>query len=416
MLPWDNWWELGTKEDDQVTADDRKFLDQIAAAINGLDSTSMICACCSMTRDSAARCTPGCSCSGSPLEQPRRRTAGRRRRACGSRRSSRRPMAAANRAPHAGEPKPAYAGPTLRPPTWAGWRAGRAPGSGNRSRIRPGQQWPRSHGSNGYANGHIDPDVIVVRGAQQHNLKHINVTIPRNKLVVLTGVCGSGQVLPGLRYPLRRGPAPLRREPLGLRAPLPGPDGQAQGRLHRRALSPAIAIEQKSVSKNPRSTVGTVTEVMDYLRVLFSRAGHAALPAVRARDRAHLSPQQVADRLVQLPPGTRFQLLAPLARNRKGDHAAAAGAGPRRTASPARASMARCTTCTSPRSCPNCSKAQPHTIEIVVDRLVVPAADATAEPTRKDFAVRLIDSVETALRAGKGTADRRPGATARSCC
>jgi excinuclease ABC subunit A len=126
----------------------------------------------------------------------------------------------------------------------------------------------------------MEPQNIVVRGAQQHNLKHIDVTIPRNKLVVLTGVSGSGKSSLAFDTIYAEG---QRRyvESLSSYA------RQFLGQMEKpkidaiTGLSPAIAIEQKAVSKNPRSTVGTVTEVMDYLRVLFARVGLPTLPGLR---------------------------------------------------------------------------------------------------------------------------------------
>jgi excinuclease ABC subunit A len=209
----------------------------------------------------------------------------------------------------------------------------------------------------------------VVRGAQQHNLKHVNVTIPRNKLVVLTGVSGSGKsslafdtlYAEGQRRYVESLSSYVRRYLDQMDKPKVDYIG---------GLSPAISIEQKSVSKNPRSTVGTITEVMDYLRVLFSRAGTQHCPQC-GRAIEPVSPQMVADRLVRLPPGTRFQLLAPLSAQPQGRPRRPAGAAPARTASPARASTARSTTC-QPKSLPKLLKSQPHTIEIIVDRLARP--------------------------------------------
>ena len=201
----------------------------------------------------------------------------------------------------------------------------RAPG-----RLEPPRAEAATPGGNGhhpaqtpFTNGAPagDPDWIVVRGAQQHNLKHIDVTIPRNKLVVLTGVSGSGKsslafdtlYAEGQRRYVESLSAYVRRFLDQMDKPKVDYIG---------GLSPAIAIEQKSVSKNPRSTVGTVTEVMDYLRVLFSRAGHAALPAVRARRRAD---QPAADRRPAGAPARRARASSSSPRSlrkRKGDHAA----------------------------------------------------------------------------------------------
>lgn len=155
----------------------------------------------------------------------------------------------------------------------------------------------------------MEPQNIIVRGAQQHNLKHIDVTIPRNKLVVLTGVSGSGKSSLAFDTIYAEG---QRRyvESLSSYA------RQFLGQMEKpkidaiTGLSPAIAIEQKAVSKNPRSTVGTVTEVMDYLRVLFARVGTPHCPDCGTA----VTPQtaeQIAQQLAALPAGTKFQLLAP---------------------------------------------------------------------------------------------------------
>jgi hypothetical protein len=164
-------------------------------------------------------------------------------------------------------------------------------------------------------------------------------------------------------------------------------------------LSPAIAIEQKSVSKNPRSTVGTVTEVVDYMRVLYSRAGTQHCPRC-GRAVEPSSPQMAADGLAQLPPGTRYQVIAPVARGKKGDHAALLEGMRKEGFSRARVD-GEMIDLHSDKKLPKLAKTQPHTIDLVVDRLVVPAADA-GEQDWKDYSVRVIDSVETAFKAAKG--------------
>ncbi|HEV2236400.1 MAG TPA: excinuclease ABC subunit UvrA, partial [Ktedonobacterales bacterium] len=161
-------------------------------------------------------------------------------------------------------------------------------------------------------------------------------------------------------------------------------------------LSPAIAIEQKTVSKNPRSTVGTVTEVMDYLRVLFARIGHARCPKCGRAVEAQ-SAQQIADRLAALPAGTRLQLLAPVVRRRKGTHAEVLEQA-------RRGGYVRARIDSAPVDLSGeiaLAKTKPHSIELIIDRLRVPEDedDATA---RAEFVSRLVDSVETTLRAGDG--------------
>ena len=159
---------------------------------------------------------------------------------------------------------------------------------------------------------------IVVRGARQHNLKGIDVTIPRHRLVVVTGVSGSGKSSLAFDTIYAEG---QRRyvESLSSYA------RQFMGQMEKpkvdqiSGLSPAIAIEQKTVSKNPRSTVGTVTEILDYLRVLYARTGLPHCPSCRQPVQLQTA-QQITARLTKLPAGTRFQLLAPVVRQRKGTH------------------------------------------------------------------------------------------------
>jgi excinuclease ABC subunit A len=249
----------------------------------------------------------------------------------------------------------------------------------------------------------VDPNTIVVRGAAQHNLKHIDVSIPRYKLVVLTGVSGSGKsslafdtlYAEGQRRYVESLSSYVRRYMEQMDKPKVDFIG---------GLSPAIAIEQKSVSRNPRSTVGTVTEVMDYLRVLFSRAGVQHCPGC-GRAIEPLSALQIADRLAAMPPGFRFSLLAPLLRNRKGNpqellEGARQAGFPRARVDGQVIDLAE--------KLPRILKGEKHTIELVVDRLVVPPAPVGQQPSPAaeqdwhEFRLRLIDSVETSLRAGKG--------------
>jgi excinuclease ABC subunit A len=237
----------------------------------------------------------------------------------------------------------------------------------------------------------MEPDNITVRGAQQHNLRRIDVVIPRNKFVVLTGVSGSGKSSLAFDTIYAEG---QRRyvESLSSYA------RQFLGQMEKpkvdaiTGLSPAIAIEQKAVSKNPRSTVGTVTEVMDYLRVLYARVGVPRCP-----DCGHSvepqSAQQIADQLANLASGTRFQLLAPIARNRKGTHAEILTRARQDGFSRARIDGELCDLTS---GVPALQKKKKHTIELVVDRLRIPdIVDAS-------FKARMVDSVETTLRAGDG--------------
>ncbi len=237
----------------------------------------------------------------------------------------------------------------------------------------------------------MEPEQIIIRGAQQHNLKHIDVTIPRHKLVVLTGVSGSGKSSLAFDTIFAEG---QRRyvESLSSYA------RQFLGQMEKPkvdaiiGLSPAIAIEQKAVSKNPRSTVGTVTEVMDYLRVLYARVGTPHCPECGRPVQPQTAPQ-IAGQLATLPAGTRFQLLAPIARNRKGTHADAL-----RQAKQDGFVRARINGDVVELSAglPKLDKKKKHHVELVVDRLSVPDVVDDA------FQTRLIDSVETALRTGDG--------------
>lgn len=236
----------------------------------------------------------------------------------------------------------------------------------------------------------MELDNIVVRGAQQHNLKGIDVVIPRNQLVVLTGVSGSGKSSLAFDTIYAEG---QRRyvESLSSYA------RQFLGQMEKpkvdaiTGLSPAIAIEQKAVSKNPRSTVGTVTEVMDYLRVLFARVGVPHCPDC-GRVVQPQSAQMIADQLAALPAGTRFQLLAPLARNRKGTHADAFDQAKQDGFVRVRVNGEIYDLGQQPAL----NKKKKHNIELVVDRLQVP------ERVDEPFSARLVDSVETTLKMGEG--------------
>ncbi len=237
----------------------------------------------------------------------------------------------------------------------------------------------------------MEPEQIIIRGAQQHNLKHIDVAIPRHKLVVLTGVSGSGKSSLAFDTIYAEG---QRRyvESLSSYA------RQFLGQMEKPkvdaiiGLSPAIAIEQKAVSKNPRSTVGTVTEVLDYLRVLYARVGVPHCPECGRPVQPQTAPQ-IADQLAALPAGTRFQLLAPIARNRKGTHSDALRQAKQDGFVRVRINGE---VVELGADLPKLDKKKKHHVELVVDRLAVPEAIDEA------FRTRLIDSVETALRAGEG--------------
>jgi excinuclease ABC subunit A len=164
----------------------------------------------------------------------------------------------------------------------------------------------------------MKPNNLVVRGAREHNLKNINVTIPRNKLVVVTGLSGSGKSSLAFDTIYAEG---HRRYVESLSAYA----RQFLGQMEKpdvdriEGLSPAISIEQKTTGRNPRSTVGTMTEIYDYLRLLFARAGTPHCPTC-GREISQQSIDQVKDRVLSFPPGTRVTILAPVIRGRKGEH------------------------------------------------------------------------------------------------
>ncbi|MFZ5917015.1 MAG: excinuclease ABC subunit UvrA [Chloroflexota bacterium] len=238
----------------------------------------------------------------------------------------------------------------------------------------------------------MDQDVILIRGAKEHNLKNIDVTLPRFKLVVITGVSGSGKS--SLAFDTlyaegqRRYVESLSAYARQFIAQMEKPRVDFIG-----GLSPAIAIEQKAVSKNPRSTVATVTEIYDYLRVLYARVGTPHCPQCGREVRAQ-SAQEIVEQVAALPPGERFQVLAPLARNRKGTfqdalaQARADGFSRVRVDGEVRDLAENI----------RLDKKKKHNIELLVDRLVVPKEDAG----RVEFGARLADSIETALALAEG--------------
>lgn len=163
-----------------------------------------------------------------------------------------------------------------------------------------------------------DRNTIRIRGARQHNLKNIDLELPRDRLIVFTGVSGSGKSSLAFDTIFAEGQrryveslSAYARQFLGQ---LDKPDVEAI-----EGLSPAISIDQKSTSHNPRSTVGTVTEIYDYLRLLFGRAGEPHCP-ICDRSIAPQTVDQMCDRIQDLPDGTRFQILAPVIRGKKGTH------------------------------------------------------------------------------------------------
>ena len=237
-------------------------------------------------------------------------------------------------------------------------------------------------------NGGNISDVIRVRGARQHNLKDVDLALPRNKLVVFTGVSGSGKSSLAFDTIFAEGQrryveslSTYARQFLGQ---VDKPDVDAI-----EGLSPAISIDQKSTSHNPRSTVGTVTEIQDYLRLLFGRAGEPHCPQC---DRP-ISPQSIdemVDQILLLPEGTRYQLLAPLVRGKKGTHT-------KLISGLVAEGFARVRINGEVRELSDnieLDKNQAHNIEVVVDRLVA----------REGIQERLTDSLRTALKRGDGLA------------
>ncbi|MBU0494544.1 MAG: excinuclease ABC subunit UvrA [Chloroflexi bacterium] len=238
----------------------------------------------------------------------------------------------------------------------------------------------------------MQPDEILIRGAREHNLKNIDVTLPRFKLVVITGVSGSGKS--SLAFDTlyaegqRRYVESLSAYARQFIAQMEKPKVDYIG-----GLSPAIAIEQKAVSKNPRSTVATVTEIYDYLRVLYANVGTPHCPQCGREVHAQ-SAQEIVEQVAALPAGERLQILAPVARNRKGTfqdvlaQALADGFARARIDGEVRELGEDI----------KLDKKKKHDIELVVDRLVI----AEDGPERDEFVTRLTGAIETALHLGDG--------------
>ena len=231
-------------------------------------------------------------------------------------------------------------------------------------------------------------DSIVIRGAREHNLKNVSLTIPRNALVVLTGVSGSGKSSLAFDTLFAEG---QRRYVESLSAyarqfleQMEKPDVDSI-----EGLSPAISIEQKTTSKNPRSTVGTVTEIYDYLRLLYASIGKPHCPSC-GREISAQTIQQMTDRVLAMPEGTRFLVLAPYVRGKKGEYRRQMSEMVRQGFLRARVDGAMVDLETPPEL----DKQKKHTIEIVVDRLQVRRDDETRR--------RLADSLETATKAAEG--------------
>ena len=228
---------------------------------------------------------------------------------------------------------------------------------------------------------------LVVRGAREHNLKDVSLDLPRDAPDRLHRAVRLGQVQPGLRHDLRRGPAALRRVAVGLRPAVPRADGQARRRLHRGPVArPSRSTRSRPTATRARPS-GTITEVYDYLRLLYARAGRPHCP-VCGKPIARQTPQQIVDRVLELDEGTRFQVLAPVVRGRKGEYAELFRELQTKGFSRARVDG----TVISLAEPPKLKKQEKHTIEVVVDRLRVKASAKR----------RLTDSVETALGLSGG--------------
>lgn len=232
----------------------------------------------------------------------------------------------------------------------------------------------------------MSADRLVVRGAREHNLKNVSLDLPRNAMIVFTGLSGSGKSSLAFDTIFAEG---QRRYVESLSAYA----RQFLGQMDKpdvdfiEGLSPAVSIDQKSTNRNPRSTVGTITEVYDYLRLLFARAGKPHCPNC-GKAITKQTPQNIVDQILELPAETKFQVLAPVIRARKGEFVdlfkdlLAQGYS--------RARVDGTTVALS--EAPKLKKQEKHTIEVVIDRL-------TAKPEGKQ---RLTDSIETALKLANG--------------
>ena len=232
-------------------------------------------------------------------------------------------------------------------------------------------------------------DKIIVKGARQHNLKNISVEIPRNKMVVVTGLSGSGKSSLAFDTIYAEG---QRRYVESLSAYA----RQFLGQMDKpevdyiEGLSPAISIDQKTTSRNPRSTVGTVTEIYDYLRLLFARAGEPHCPKCGKLIQQQ-SVQQIVDQVLAMEAGTKFMVMAPLVRQRKGEHIKVLD-------DMRRAGYVRVYVDGEVRTLDEeikLEKNKKHSISVVIDRLAV----------REGINQRLADSVETALKLAQGFAE-----------
>ena len=229
-------------------------------------------------------------------------------------------------------------------------------------------------------------DKLVVRGAREHNLKNVSIELPRNALIVFTGLSGSGKSSLAFDTIFAEG---QRRYVESLSAYA----RQFLGQMDKpdvdfiEGLSPAVSIDQKSTNRNPRSTVGTITEVYDYLRLLFARAGRPHCPSC-GKAVSRQSPQQIVDQILAMPPTTKFQVLAPVIRARKGEFVDLFTELITQGYSRARVDGE----VVALNAVPKLKKQEKHSIEVVIDRLSAKVESKT----------RLTDSIETALRLASG--------------
>nr|WP_227466883.1 excinuclease ABC subunit UvrA [Nocardioides lijunqiniae] len=233
-------------------------------------------------------------------------------------------------------------------------------------------------------------DQLIIRGAREHNLKDVSLDLPRDSLIVFTGLSGSGKSSLAFDTIFAEG---QRRYVESLSAYA----RQFLGQMDKpdvdfiEGLSPAVSIDQKSTSKNPRSTVGTITEVYDYLRLLYARAGRPHCPTCGAPIERQ-TPQQIVDKVLSLEEGRRFQVLAPVIRGRKGEYLELFRQLQTQGFSRAKVDGETHTLDALLTDGPKLDKQKKHTIEVVVDRLAV------KETSKR----RLTDSVETALNLAGG--------------
>src|SRR5688572_8259550 len=234
---------------------------------------------------------------------------------------------------------------------------------------------------------------LIVRGAREHNLKNVSLELPRDQLIVFTGISGSGKSSLAFDTIYAEG---QRRYVESLSAYA----RQFLGQMGKpdvdfiEGLSPAISIDQKSASRNPRSTVGTITEIYDYLRLLFARIGVPHCPQC-GRQITRQTPQQIVDRVLELDEGTRFQVLAPVVRGRKGEYETLLADLGKQGYTRARVDGEIVELTGAEAALPRLARYEQHTIEVIVDRLV----------RRPGIERRLTDSLETALRLAEGVAE-----------